>query len=65
MIFVAKKVEKMIKIIQFFFSEKKEYETSLETQFHQNRPHRTDFRLKTARHEKITSSESGLNSSQF
>ena len=33
-----------------FFFRKKEYKTGLETQFHQNRPHRTDFRLKTARH---------------
>ena len=45
-----------------FFFRKKEYKTGLETQFHQNRPHRTDFRLKTARHEKITSSENGPNS---
>ena len=62
MVLVAKKVEKMIKISQIFFFRKKEYKSSPETQFHQKRPHRTDFRLKTARHEKITSSENGLNS---
>ena len=63
MVLVAKKVEKMIKIFQIFFFEKNKYKSSPETQLHQKRPQRTDFRLKTARHEKITSSESGLNSS--
>ena len=63
MVLVAKKVEKMIKIFQIFFFRKIEYKSSSETKFHQKRPHRTDFRLKTARHEKITSSENGPNSS--
>ena len=47
-----------------FFFRKKEDKTGLETQFHQNRPHRTDFRLKIARHENFTSSENGGNSSK-
>ena len=59
---VAKKVEKMIKIFQIFFFRKIEHKTSLDTQFHQKRPHRTDFRLKPARHEKSTAPESGTNS---
>ena len=48
-----------------FFFRKKEYKTGLETQFHQNRPHRTDFRLKIARHEKITSSENDTYSNRW
>ena len=59
MIFVANMVEKMIKIQQIFFVEKIESKTRSKTQFHQKSPYRTDFRLKTARHEKSTSSENG------
>ena len=65
MVLVAKKVEKMIKIFQIFFFQKIELKTGLETQFHQNRSHRTDFRLKIARHENFTSSENGTNSRSF
>ena len=60
--FGSKKSRKNDQNFPNFFFRKKEYKSSPETQFHQKRPPRTDFRLKTARHEKITSSESGLNS---
>ena len=60
--FGSKKSRKNDQNFPNFFFRKKEYKKGLETQFHQNRPHRTDFRLKIARHEKITSSENGGNS---
>ena len=63
--FGSKKSRKNDQNFPNFFFRKKDYKSSPETQFHQKRPHRTDFRLKTARHEKITSSESGLNSSSM
>ena len=47
-----------------FFSREIEYKTRSGTQFHQKRQCRTDFGLTTARHEKITSPESGPNSRQ-
>ena len=62
MVLVAKKVEKMIKIFQIFFFRKIEHKTSSETKFHQKRTKTRDFSSITVRHEKITSSESGLNS---
>ena len=63
--FGSKKSRKNDQNFPNFFSRKKEYKSSPETQFHQKRPHRTDFRLKTARHEKITSSENGPNSNCY
>ena len=45
-----------------FFSRKIKNIKSSETKFHRKRSHRTDFRLKTARHEKSTAPESGTNS---
>ena len=61
--FGSKKSRKNDQNFPNFFFRKKEYKTGLETQFHQNRPHRTDFRLKIARHEYFTSSENVINSS--
>ena len=63
MVLVAKKVEKMIKIFQIFFFRKKEYKTSLETQFHQKSPKTRNFSSITARHKKSTVPENGPNSS--
>ena len=60
--FGSKKSRKIDQNLPNFFFRKKEYKTGLETQFHQNRPHRIDFRLKIARHENFTSSENGTNS---
>ena len=60
--FGSKKSRKNDQNFTNFFFRKKEYKSSPEIQFHQKRPHRTDFRLKRARHEKITAPESGLNS---
>ena len=57
--FGSKKSRKNDQKFPNFFFRKKEYKKDLETQFHQNRPHRTDFRLTIARHENFTSSENG------
>ena len=40
------------------------YMLSPETHFHQNRPHKTDSRLKIAIHENSTPSENGTNGSK-
>ena len=45
-----------------FFFQKNEYKTRSETRFHQNRQYRANFSLTTARLEKSTVSENGLNS---
>jgi hypothetical protein len=62
--FGSKKSRKNDKNFPKFFFRKIDYKTSSETQFHQKRPHRSDFRSKTARHEKSTAPESGTNSSE-
>ena len=45
-----------------FFFQQNEYKTRSETRFHQNRQYRVNFSLTTARHEKSTAPEGGLNS---
>ena len=61
--FGSKKSRKNDQNFPNFFFRKKEYKSSPETQFHQKRPHRTDCRLKIARHENSTVPENGTNSS--
>ena len=61
--FGSKKSRKNDQNFPNFFFQKIKHKTSSDTQFHQKRPHRTDFRLKIARHENFTSSENGINSS--
>ena len=65
MVILAKKVEKNDHNFPNFFFRKIEHKTSSETKFHQKRTKTRDFSSITARHEKITSSESGLNSRDF
>jgi len=60
--FISKKSRKNDQNFPNFFFQKIEHKTSLETKFHQKRTKTRDFSSITARHEKITSSESGLNS---
>ena len=62
--FSSKKSRKNDQNFPIFFFQKIEHNTSSETQFYQKRLHRTDFRLKIARHENFTSSENGINSSR-
>ena len=63
--FGSKKSRKNDQNFPNFIFRKIEHKTSSETKFHQKRPHRTDFRLKIARHENFTSSENGTNSSHL
>ena len=65
MILVGNMVEKMIKIYQIFFFQKNKHKTRSETQFHQNRPHRTDSSLYLRHGAGTTSSESGHNNNLF
>ena len=57
--FGSKKGRKQNQNFTNFLSRKIVYKPRSGTQFHQKRPHRTDFGLPTARHENFTSSESG------
>ena len=60
--FGSKKSRKNDQNITNFFFQKIEHKTSLETQFHQKRTKIHDFSSITARHEKSTVPENGLNS---
>ena len=51
-----------MKINRDFLPEKNEYKTRSEPRFQQNRQYMANFNLTTARHEKSTVAESGLNS---
>jgi len=60
--FISKKSRKNDQNFTNFFFQKIEHKTSLETQFHQKRTKTRDFSSITARHEKSTVPENGLNS---
>tara|TARA_B100000929_G_scaffold227243_1_gene183522 strand:+ start:151 stop:408 length:258 start_codon:yes stop_codon:yes gene_type:complete len=63
--FDSKNGRKINQNLPNFFFQKIHHKKSSETQFHQKRTKTRDFNLITARHEKFTAPENGLNSRRF